>query len=163
MQDVPTTKTLLRIAVIALASAGLVACGNGDADKLPDSATANQQAVSDDASDTQVADSGLPADVPFYLGKRNDNAPSLAPGYWRWNSEDATSSHDQIVENVKKAAKDQGWEVTHDEAQSENTYLMILAKVGNEVVVTIQPEGDTHRVSYEYLSEAFIKANSKEK
>ncbi len=163
MKDLQSTKALLRIAVMALATAGLVACGNGEGDKVPDSATANASAVADDDSSAQLSDSGLPADVPFYLGERSDNSPSLAPGYWRWNSMDETSSHEQIIANVKQAAQDKGWEVTTDDKQSENTYLIVLSKDGNQVVVTIQPEGDRRRVSYEYLSEAFIKANTREK
>ncbi len=160
MKDLHTTKTLLTIAAMALATAGLVACGNGAGDKVPGSTTANPSALADDDSADQLSDSGLPTDVPFYLGERADNASGLAPGYWRWNSMDDTSSHEQIIANVKQAAQDQGWEITTDQKQSENTYLIISSKNGNQVVVTIQPEGETHRVSYEYLSEAFMKANT---
>lgn len=161
MKDVPTTKTLLTIAAMAMATAGLVACGNSDVDKSPDSAPTDQSALSDDASEAQVVESGLPADVPFYLGERNDDAASLSPGYWRWNSEDSTSSHEQIITNVKQAAQEKGWEMASEQKQSENTYQMVFSKDGNEVVVTINPEGDSHRVSYEYLSETFLKANRK--
>ena len=76
---------------------------------------------------------------------------------------DDSSSHEQIIANVTQAGHDKGWEITTDDKQSENTYLLVLSKNGNQVVVTIQPEGDRHRVSYEYLSEAFIKANTREK
>ena len=163
MKDLQSTTTLLKIAAMTLAMAGLVACGKGEGDKISDSAMANQSADSEDASSAQLPDSGLPTDVPFYLGERAENASSLAPGYWRWNSMDDTSSHEQIIANVKQGAQDKGWEITTDDKQSENTYLLVLSKNGNQVVVTIQPEGDRHRVSYEYLSEAFIKANTREK
>ena len=161
MNDFPATKTLLTIAAMALATSGLVACGNSDADKSPNSATADALALPDSSGEAQADQSGLPADVPFYLGQRNEDAASLAPGYWRWNSVDSTSSHEQIITNVKQAAQDNGWEVASEQKQSANTYLMVLSKDGNEVVVTINPEGDSHRVFYEYLSEAFIKANKK--
>lgn len=161
MKDVPTTKTLLTITAMVMATAGLVACGNTDADKPQDSATTDQATFADDASEAQAAESGLPADVPFYLGERNEYASSLAPGYWRWNSEDSTSSHEQIIANVKQAAQEKGWEITSDQKQSENTYQMVFSKDGNDVVVTINPEGDSHRVFYEYLSKAFIAANRK--
>ena len=161
MRHLPTIKTLLMIAAMALATAGLVACGNTDADKLPDPVTADELALPDSSGEAQVDQSGLPADVPFYLGQRNEDAASLAPGYWRWNSVDSTSSHAQIITNVKQAAQDNGWEVTSEQKQSASTYLMVLSKDGNEVVVTINPEGDTHRVFYEYLSEAFIEVQKK--
>ena len=161
MKHVPTSKTILMIALIALATPGLVACGKTDVASSPSSATSEGQATDDNDSETQAAESGLPADVPFYLGQRNDNAPSLAPGYWRWDSEDSTSTHEQVVTNVKQAAQDTGWEITSDQKQSENTYQMVLSKNGNDVVVTINPEGDSYRVFYEYLSEAFIKAHKK--
>ncbi|MGV8958769.1 MAG: hypothetical protein ACOH1V_00010 [Stenotrophomonas sp.] len=162
MKDRQSTKPLLTIVVMALATAALVACGNGATDRVPDATMANPSAVADDASAARQTASGLPADVPFYLGQRTEDAASLAPGYWRWNSMDDRSSHEQIIANVKQAAQDQGWEITTDQKQSKNTYLMVLSKTGNQVVVTIQPEGDSHRVSYEYLSEAFIKANATE-
>ncbi len=162
MKRVPTNKTILTIALMALATTGLVACGKTDVASSPSSATSEDSDTADNDTDTQVAQSGLPADVPFYLGQRNDDASSLAPGYWRWNSQDSTSTHDQIITNVKQAAKDTGWDMTSEDKQSENTYLMVYSKNGNEVVVTINPEGDSHRVFYEYLSEAFIKANKKD-
>ena len=161
MQNVPISKKILTIALMALTTTGSVACGKTDVASSTSSASSGDQATGVDDSEAQPAESTLPADVPFYLGKRNADAASLAPGYWRWNSVDSTSTHEQIVANVKQAAQDTGWEITSDQKQSENTYQMVLSKNGNDVVVTINPEGDSHRVSYEYLSEAFIKANKK--
>ena len=77
MRHLPTIKTLLTIAAMALATAGLVACGNTDADKSPDSVTADELALPDSSGEAQVDQSGLPADVPFYLGKRNEDAAWL--------------------------------------------------------------------------------------
>ncbi len=123
-----------------------------------ESICSEEPASADDDSQIKVASSALPADAPFYLGQRNDNASSLAPGYWRWNSPDSTSTHEQIITNAKQSAQDTGWEMTSEHKQSATTYQMDFSKNRNDVVFTVNPEGDS-RFPCEYLSETFITAN----
>lgn len=104
---------------------------------------------------------GLSKDLPLYPGVEHHPVFMGFKGYYRWNIQAPTSDRAKIIEILRQGATN-GWTVTGDQKQSENTHLLQFSKEGQNVVVNVSNDGtETKTVYYEFMTDEFKESVSK--